>query len=196
MSHRIVHNFLAVLFPGKALKAEVKRPGLFDDYIRRVRKAQATPVAFDELGGLGIGVVAEISYKQVEATLEGGALEILRSHAEPVDGDNGKMWRLHPLRSAKDAALLMLCGPWLPGPACGQAAWTSTAGFPTAGRRARSATAKGPQRLPVVHSGRPWKPARGIPPRLRLRARLVVCRRAGAGLPRRRRARRRRAVWH
>jgi len=183
MSHRIVYEHLAVLFPAKTLMAEVEHWSLYDDrylllelggdnncttchpatnrevasrdwcalaygrhyevveeavkfsaicegggmrhsgqrktlpetYIRHVRAALANAVPFDELGGLGLDAVADIA--ESEPDLGKDARAALQHHAEPIDREGRKLWRLYPLRHAKDAALLMLCGQSLCGPA-------------------------------------------------------------------------------
>lgn len=183
MSHRIVYEQLAVLFPAKTLMAEVEHWSLYDDrylllelggdnncstyhpesnrevgsrdwcvlaygrhyevieeavkfsaacegggmrfsgrrrtlpetYIRHVRNIMANAVPFGELGGSGLSVMADIA--QAESGLGKDARENLQRHAQPAESDGRKLWRLNPLRSAKDAALLMLCGWSLPGPA-------------------------------------------------------------------------------
>jgi hypothetical protein len=188
MSHRIVYEHLAVLFPANTLKAELGHWSLYDDrylllelggdnncstfhpetnrevasrdwcvlglgrhyeviaaavklsasceggcmrlsgqrktlpetYIRRVRNAMANPVPSGELGGLGLSVVADIA--QSDERLGAEARENLQRHAHPVEGEGRKLWRMNPLFSAKDAALLMVCGGSLPGPAWNVAA--------------------------------------------------------------------------
>jgi hypothetical protein len=188
MSHRIVYEHLAVLFPANTLKAELGHWSLYDDrylllelggdnncstyhpetnrevasrewcvlglgrhyevmaevarlsasceggcmrltgrrrtlpetYIRHVRQIMGNPVPFVEMGGLGLGVVADIA--QSDARLGAEARENLQLHAHPVESEGRKLWRLNLLRSAKDAALLMVFGGSLPGPAWNVAA--------------------------------------------------------------------------
>ncbi len=198
MSHRIVYEHLAVLFPANTLKAELGHWSLYDDrylllelggdnncstfhpetnrevasrdwcvlglgrhyeviaaavklsascegsgmrlsgqrktlpetYIRRVRQIMANPVPFVEMGGLGLGVVADI--EQSDARLGAEARENLQRHAHPVESEGRKLWRLNLLRSAKDAALLMVFGGPLTGPAWNVAA-ASGSRFPCEG---------------------------------------------------------------
>lgn len=86
-----------------------------ETYIRHVRAALSHAVPFDELGGLGVAAVAEIAQAQPGISAE--AVEALQNHAESAESNGRRGWRLYPLRHAKDAALLMLYGKSVPGPA-------------------------------------------------------------------------------
>ena len=92
-----------------------RRKTLPETYIRHARAALANAVPFDELGGLGLGAVADIAESEPDLGKEARAA--LQRHTEPADREGRKLWRLNPLRQAKDAALLMICGPSLCGPA-------------------------------------------------------------------------------
>ena len=100
---------------GGGMRLSGQRGTLPEAYIRHVRNALANPVPFGEISGLGLSVVAEIA--QPGDNLGKEARENLQRHAHSVETEGRKLWRLNPLRRARDAALLMLCGEPGHGPA-------------------------------------------------------------------------------
>jgi hypothetical protein len=90
---------------GRNLRFYAERDTTPERYIRRVRSALSSPVSAEEANHWGISLQVQLDQKLVKDAPY--AIDLLNQHTSWDETDSGeRYWRLHPLISLKDAAIL------------------------------------------------------------------------------------------
>ena len=90
---------------GRNLRFYGERDTTPERYIRRVRSALSAPVSVAEANQWGISLQVQLDQKLVKDAPY--ATDLLNQHASGDENDAGeRYWRLYPLNSLKDAAIL------------------------------------------------------------------------------------------
>lgn len=90
---------------GRNLRFYGERDTTPERYIRRVRSALSSPVSAEKANHWGISLQVQLDQKLVKDAPY--AINLLNQHASWDETDAGeRYWRLHPLISLKDAAIL------------------------------------------------------------------------------------------